>query len=140
MAPRQADHGSVRFELEERMARWLWGVAWLVGCSGGDPADTDTGGGGAELTIETFAEQFFPLFCAYDQSCDGGSLMGYASAEECEADLLSGMDSGTSDDCDFDATAAQACLDAMEGLECEGMFENLPSACSEVCVESDTDL
>ncbi len=104
-------------------------VVLLVACGGGeDDSDTDLGGGGetdpeAELITEAeFLQQFEERLCAEVAACP--------DALPCDADTWG-------DQCQFDAIAAQECLDGRFSCE-ESVHTNnpnwveVPAACSDV--------
>lgn len=100
----------------------------LVACSGSDKGtdtsgdDDDDNGGG--LTEDEFIDQFYDVFCAEWESCTG---------EECPT---ASTTTSTTTDCDYDASAAQACLDGEWGCEDYGygiVFPVFPDECIGIC-------
>lgn len=71
-----------------------------------------------------FEEAYLEGFCAYQASCDPPLFRDDAAclAEEAE-------DREDFAACTLDAAAARACLDALEGLSCEGAAVNFPADC-----------
>jgi len=121
----------------------------LVACDGGggtggetaETEDTES----EELTLENFIDDYVEAFCTFDQSCPDGSVMGYDSVEDCIAGLtedIEGDTDGGVEECDFNAEAAQECVDGLNSTECEGFLENIPEECQLIFGdgESDTDM
>lgn len=98
-------------------ARWLV-FAVLPGC-GPTPARFDA--------------EFSEAYCALVFSCEDEEALvkfGWADEAECAAELRN-ADTARPDD--YDADAAQACLDAVRGLTCADLGSSpLPEVCSEV--------
>ena len=99
-----------------------------TGCSGG-------------VSEDEFGEEAAKVFCAKMFEClDGKTLdfMGYDDEDACVEDLETEMEpGGDDDDCEYDAGAADDCLDAFEEMSCEDLKDPnaQPSECEDVCPE-----
>lgn len=88
---------------------------------------------GCGLTPARFDVELSEAYCAVVFSCEDQAALatfGWADEAEC-ADELAKADTAPPDD--YDADAAQACLDAVRALTCADLVSSpLPEACSEV--------
>jgi hypothetical protein len=83
---------------------------------------------------KTYAEDFATAWCPRQLECaDAATLdaLGYDDEGACVALLTSGAPDY--DACDFDARAAQDCLDAVAAASCEEIVAGVPAACTQVC-------
>jgi hypothetical protein len=112
----------------------LFSILFPLGCQvEDDPVDPTEGrtrdeseayDGEEGLTEDEFWDQFAPLYCAWDQTCE----VPYADDEDsCIYVLAEALDSCPAG---FNSYTGQACLSAMEAAqECQGDHENHPEAC-----------
>jgi hypothetical protein len=104
------------------MTRWL-SLLFVVSCS--------CDGRAARLRVseEEFGREYAAKFCAEWERCNEGD-----TAPDCPLVAAGGTTTGVVEDCDFDAEAAQTCLDIDWICSFDG-FPNVspPQVCSEVC-------
>ncbi len=83
---------------------------------------------------KTYAEDFATAWCPRQLECaDAATLaaLGYDTEDACVELLTSGAPDY--DTCDFDAAAAQDCLDAVTTAACDAIVAGVPAACTQVC-------
>jgi hypothetical protein len=80
------------------------GVLFAAGCGGG------------EVSEDEFAERFRTGVCTWVEACAATAFTGYyEDAADCEANLVT----EATTTCTFDPEQAEACLDLLEGADCE---------------------
>jgi len=87
------------------------------------------------LTEDNFPQRRAEVYCPRYLECapqDTLDALGVATVDDCVALQTSGQ--ATTEDCAFDARAAQDCLDVIEEVSCEDLVaqQNMP-ACLLVC-------
>ncbi len=107
----------------------------LVGCplipdDGDDDKDDTSDGGGVEQSL--FPDQFGATLCTRLKECDDRWFdRTWGSQDDCReegADIAECFDG-----CDFDADAAQACLDEIEDASCRDIERALDDGDYEAC-------
>ena len=90
---------------------------------------------GCGYSEEKYADDLTEVLCNKYDECDWNELLGYESVDDCLAAADESSDGETDDSCDFDGTAAKACVDGMDALTCDELsdFTAWPSECSDVC-------
>ncbi len=91
---------------------------------------TGCGGGVSE---DEFGEEAAKSICAKMFECNEAMVSKVYEDEAACQDALSGdYEPGGEDDCDYDASAADDCLDAFDAMECDDLKAgNVPSECDE---------
>ena len=105
--------------------------------AGDDSGTTDTGTGGA-LTYESFMAEVPELICGLYDECYGLEEMGMSSLEECVVNTTTEISAEFGECPDFDAVAAQACIDAFTEATCDTLMssDSPITVCETVCGQS----
>ena len=86
--------------------------------------------------IDLSCDKVFECFSAEDIEAAGEFWTLGADAAECSTILNDQAAEAEDAECEYDAAAAQACLDASADLSCDDYLAgNLPADCSKVCGE-----
>lgn len=82
---------------------------------------------GCAYDAEKFEEDYADAWCAYQLTCDPPFEPTDA---DCREELAEDEQGG--EGCTFDKDAAKACINQLEGLQCQGAASNYPDVCEDV--------
>jgi hypothetical protein len=114
-----------------------------IDSAGDDSGTTDSGGGndtgtGGALTYESFLSAMPEILCTTYDTCFSLAEMGFDSMEECIDTFGAQLTTELGECPNFDAVAAQACMDVFTTATCEELTsaESPTAVCETVCGQS----
>ena len=100
----------------------LVGLSSLIGCG---------------ISQEKFEEDYRDVMCERSLECapEAAEILGWSDASDCVA-FFNDPENASEEECVYDASFAQICLDETKAMSCEDYTEaSFPASCSNVCGE-----